>query len=265
MDLGLTDRVAIVTGASRGIGYATAQALAAEGAALVLCARDAAMLESAVDSLRQSGARALGIGGDILDADTTDALVAAAVREFGRLDVVVNNAGGESGHLGFEELTDDDWEHVYRLNVVAPVRLLRTALPLMRERGWGRVVNVASYVARVPEPFCLPYAAAKAAIVNVTRGLSRAYSRDGILVNAVLPGLTETDGVTAGFTEAMEATGRSKDDLLAAMLRRAPIDMGRMGEPQEVAALIAFLASEQPSWITGTAYLVDGGTVRTAP
>ena len=114
----------------------------------------------------------------------------------------------------------------------------------------------------MPEPFCLPYA--KAALVNLTRGLARTAAADGVLVNSVLPGLTETDGVKQGFAKAVEATGRSQDELLAAMLRREQLDAGRMGSPAEVAALIAFLVSEQASWISGAAYTIDGGTIRTA-
>lgn len=263
MDLGLSGRVAVVTGASQGIGLATSRLLAAEGAALVLCARDAGRLTAAAAGLERGGARVAAVPGDVLDPDLPGRLAAAAAG-LGPVDILVNNAGGESGHLGFEQLTDAGWEAAYRLNVVAPARLIRAVLPGMRARRWGRIVNVASYTARMPEPFCLPYAAAKAALVNMTRGLARTAAADGVLVNSVLPGLTETDGVTEGFASAVAATGRSRDDLLTAMLRRAPIDAGRMGEPAEVAGLIAFLASEQASWISGAAYEVDGGTVRSA-
>ena len=263
MDLGLNGRVAIVSGASQGIGLATARLLAAEGAALVLCARNGDRLTAAAAELERDGTRVIPVPGDVLDPGLPGRLARAAT-ELGRVDILINNAGGESGRLGFEKLTDDDWEAAYRLNVVAPARLIRAVLPQMRQRSWGRIVNVASYTARVPEPFCLPYAAAKAALVNLTRGLARTAAGDGVLVNSVLPGLTATDGVAEGFAGAVAATGRTQDDLLAAMLRRAPIDMGRMGDPAEVAALIAFLASEQASWITGGAYVIDGGTVRSA-
>jgi 3-oxoacyl-[acyl-carrier protein] reductase len=263
MDLGLRGRVAIVTGASQGIGLATARLLAADGAALVLCARNGDRLKAAAGELERDGARVIPVPGDVLDPALPGVLMLAAA-EFGDAGILVNNAGGESGHLGFEQLTDDDWEAAYRLNVVAAARLIRAVLPGMRDRKWGRVVNVASYTALVPEPFCLPYSAAKAALVSMTRGLARSVSADGVLVNAVLPGLTATDGVAEGFAEAVAATGRSHGDLLAAMLRRAPIDMGRMGEPAEVAAMIVFLASERASWMTGGAYAVDGGTIRSA-
>jgi 3-oxoacyl-[acyl-carrier protein] reductase len=265
MDLGITGRVAVVTGASRGIGRAVAEALAAEGVALVLSARGAADLEQTTAELAETGADVVAVPADALDPAGAATLAAAAVDRYGRVDMLVNNAGGDSGRLPFHELDDEAWEHAYRLNVVSAVRLTRALLPGMRDRRWGRIVNVSSYTARVPEPFCGPYAAAKAALLNLTRTLSRTYGGEGIVTNCVMPGLTRTDGVTAGFADAVTATGRTEDDLLAAMLRRAPIDVGRPGEASEVAAAIAYLCSEQAAWISGTGLLVDGGTVRSVP
>ncbi|MEU7813996.1 SDR family NAD(P)-dependent oxidoreductase [Pseudonocardia sp. NPDC049154] len=265
MDLGIAERVAVVTGASRGIGRATAEALATEGVRLVLGARRAQGLDLAALAVRARGAEVATVAGDVTDPATAAALVAAAEREFGGVDILVNNAGGDSGRLPFDELDDAAWEHAYRLNVVSAVRLTRAVLPHMRDQHWGRVVTVSSYTGRVPEPFCGPYAAAKAAQINLTRTLSRSYGSEGVVANCVLPGLTESDGVVEGFAAASAASGRDHADLLAAMLRRAPIDVGRMGTPAEVAATIAFLCSEQAAWISGTSVSVDGGTVRSAP
>jgi 3-oxoacyl-[acyl-carrier protein] reductase len=265
MDLGVSGRVAVVTGASRGIGRATAAALAAEGAAVVISARGEADLGRAESELRSGGADVVAVAGDVCDPATTAAILEAAERTFGRADIVVNNAGGESGHLPLDRLGDADWEGAYRLNVVSAVRLAVAAAAGMRQRRWGRIVNVASYTARVPEPFCGPYAAAKAALVNVTRNLARSYGADGICANCVLPGLTDTEGVRSGFDVAAAASGRSADQLLDRMLDRAPIDLGRPGTPEEVASAIAFLCSERAAWITGAALAVDGGTVRCIP
>lgn len=264
MDLGIAGRVAVVTGASRGIGRAVARALAAEGAHLVVAARRPESLDEAVEDLRSLGTSVTGVAGDVMEAATTEALVRACAESHGRVDIVVNNAGGDSGHLPIDRLGDGDWEHAYRLNVVSAMRLTVGLLPAMRRARWGRIVNVSSYTARVPEPFCAPYAAAKAALVNATRNLSRAYGAEGICANCVLPGLTDTDGVRRGFAEASSATGRAEEQLIARMLERAPIDSGRLGTPDEVAAAVAFLCSEQAAWLTGAAVNVDGGTVRSA-
>lgn len=266
MDLGIAGRTAIVTGASRGIGASVAKMLAAEGVNLVVSARGReglTALEAGVRSV--TGAPRLRcVAGDVCDEATTTAIVAAAA-EMGGADIVVNNAGSEAGHRPIDALTDGDWETAYRINVVSAMRLTSAVLPHMRRQRWGRIVNVASYTARVPEPFCAPYAAAKAALMNATRNLSRTYAAEGVLSNCVLPGLTETDGVVAGFEAVAAATGRSREDLLERMVQRAPIDAGRMGAAGEVAAAIVFLCSEQASWITGAALPVDGGTIRSAP
>ncbi len=269
MDLGLTGKVAVVTGASRGIGRAVADELVRSGVKVVLSARGAEGLHRAVEELRErstvpGGTTVLAVVGDATDARTTTAIEEAAA-ELGGADIVVNNAGGESGHLPFDQLSDTDWDDAYQLNVVSGVRLTRVLLPHMREQRWGRIVNVSSYTARVPEPFCAPYSAAKAALVNVTRNLSRAYGPEGVCANCVLPGLTYTEGAASVFEEAMAATGRSEDALVERMLRRAPIDVGRMGTATEVAAAVVFLCSERASWITGVSLPVDGGTIRSAP
>lgn len=264
MELGIAGRVAVVTGASRGIGRAVAEVLAAEGADLVVSARGRDSLDEAAENLRTLGARVTAVVGDVTDPATTGAVARAALDGYGRADIVVNNAGGDSGHLPIDRLTDDDWERAYRLYVVSAMRLTAAVLPAMRDAGWGRIINVSSYTARVPEPFCAPYAAAKAALVNATRNLSRSFAGEGICANCVLPGLTDTDGVRKGFAEASSATGRPEEQLVARMLERAPIDAGRLGRSSEVAAMVAFLCSEQAGWITGAAISIDGGTVRSA-
>ena len=268
MDLAIAGRTAIVTGASRGIGAAAARFLAAEGVNVVVSARGQDGVERLVGELSATTAsHVVGVAGDVCEAGTTSALVEAASKLSltGGPDIVVNNAGSDAGHLPIDRLGDDDWESAYRANVVSAVRLTTAALPHMRRQGWGRIVNVSSYTARVPEPFCAPYAAAKAALVNVTRNLSRSYASEGVLANCVLPGLTETEGVIAGFEQVSAATGKPTRDLLERMVERAPIDVGRMGTAAEVAAVIVFLCSEPASWVTGVALPVDGGTIRSAP
>ena len=264
MELGIAGRVAVVTGASRGIGRAVAEVLAREGVHLIVSSRGEGALIEARDQLREFGTKVDAVAGDVAAADVTDAIIAAALDTHGRIDILVNNAGGDAGHRPIDRLTDADWELAFALYVISPMRLTVGALPPMRAQKWGRIVNISSYTARVPEPFCAPYAAAKAAIVNATRNLSRSYGSEGITANCVLPGLTDTEGVRAGFDDAAAATGRSNDELIARMLERAPIDAGRLGTSAEVAAAVAFLCSNEAAWITGVALNVDGGTVRSA-
>jgi len=264
VDLGIAGRVAVVTGASKGIGRAVAEALAAAGVHLVVSSRGEAALMETRARLQEFGTKVDAVAGDVVATGVTDAIVGTALEAHGRIDVVVNNAGGDAGHLPIDRLTDADWEDAYRLYVVSPMRITVGALPSMRAQRWGRIVNVSSYTARVPEPFCAPYAAAKAAIVNATRNLSRSFGAEGITANCVLPGLTDTEGVRSGLDEAAAATGRSSEELVTRMLARAPIDTGRLGTSAEVAAAVAFLCSEQAAWITGAALNVDGGTVRSA-
>lgn len=261
MELGIEGRVAVVTGASRGIGRAAAAALGSAGCRLVLSARDGERLAAAATAL---GGDVITVAGDVADPAVTEAIATAALDAYGRVDIVVNNAGGDAGHRPIDRLVDHDWEDAYRLYVVAAMRLTVAVLPSMRAQRWGRIVNVSSNTARVPEPFCAPYAAAKAALVNATRNLSRTYASEGVTANSVLPGLTDTDGVRRGFDQAATVTGRPRDELVDKMLERAPIDAGRLGTPDEVAAAIAFLCSQGAAWITGAALTVDGGTVRSA-
>jgi len=263
VDLGIGDRVAIVTGASRGIGRAAAAALVAEGVSVVLGARDPAALRVAVEELRSAGGEVTGLECDVLEPDSARALRDAALSAHGRIDILVNNAGGGGGPL--DQFDEDEWQDVYRKNVTAAVRLADACLPSMLERRWGRIVNVASTMARHADPRFGSYGAAKAALLHVTRNLALRWAADGVLVNAVLPGLTRTEGVTDGFTDVAVATGRTPADIERRMMERQPIASGRLGEPGEVAAVIAFLCSAQASWVAGALVNVDGGTLTDVP
>lgn len=265
MDLGLTGRVALVTGASAGIGHAVAAALAAEGASLVVCAREPDRLAAAAAELgQQRGVEVVPVACDVTHPDSAPRLLSAAEHAFGRVDVLVNNAGSPVGKR-LDSLTDDDWRAAFESNFLSAVRLAQACLPGMRARGWGRIINVASTSARMPDPWFAPYAAAKAALVNFTRTLAAAHSAEGVLSTCVLPGVTRTPGVEANAAAAAAASGRSVDEVLAATTARAPIASGRLGEPHEVAAAVAFLASDAASWITGACLAVDGGTLPVVP
>ena len=254
-------RVAAVTGASTGIGLAVASRLAGEGNAVVLCARRADVLDDACARLVDGGARAIAVALDVTAPGAGDELVARAVDEFGALDVLVNNAGG-GPVVPFDRLTVDDWQEGLELNFLSAVRCCLAAVPEMARAGGGAVVNVVSSAAREPDPYFGPYGAAKAALMNYTKTLASAVAARGVRANCVLPGIVDTEGMRQVATDSAAATGRSVDDVMKAMLRRHPVPLGRLGTPEDVAALVGFLASSDASWITGATFTVDGGSLR---
>ena len=263
MDLGLDDKVAVVTGGSKGIGLAIARSLAAEGCALSICARHESELEEAADELRREGVRVLAEPTDLTKEADLEAFVAATEREFGGADILVNNAGtvGDPGTL--EEVSIEDWRTLFELNVFAVVSLTRALLPYMREQGWGRVINISSENGRQPYPDMLAYSASKGALDNFTKGLSKHCAEDGVLVNTVSPAFIRTPLVDEMMEKAAEEEGLTREEAYQSYLRshRPHIEVGRPGEMEEVGPLVAFLASEQASFINGSDYRVDGGSV----
>jgi 3-oxoacyl-[acyl-carrier protein] reductase len=260
MDLGLTGRACIVTGASRGIGRAAACMLAGEGADVLLVARgEAALIEAAEICPGEPEYLAL----DVTAPDAGERAVAACEQSFGGVDVLVNNAG-TSRMASLEELSDEDWQEQWELNVMAPLRMMRAAAPRMVERGGGRIVNVASSSGKRPSGSMGAYSVAKAAQLSLSRLFADAWVGKGVLVNAVAPGPVATpmwleDGGLAD--QAAEAKGVSRHELLEA--RGESIPLGRMGTEEEVAAVIAFLCSAKASNVAGAAWSVDGGSVQT--
>jgi 3-oxoacyl-[acyl-carrier protein] reductase len=258
MDLGIQDRAAIVSGASRGIGRAVARALAAEGCRVLLCARDAHAL-AAVEAELDGAGVALAV--DLTDPDSAGAVAARCVEAFGRLDILVNNAGAATPKP-LAELADEDWRQGFELTFFAAARLAGACAPVMREAGWGRMVHVASISGREPDPLFGPYSAAKAALLNLSTTLSQAYAADGVLSSCVVPGVTLTELVEANARASAARTGRTPEDVMARMLAHHRVAAGRFGRPDEVAAAVVFLASEAAGWITGATVEVDGGTLR---
>ncbi len=261
MELGLTGRVAVVTGASRGIGGQVATDLAAEGCDLVLCGRDEVALDAIAAAVRVHGRRAVLVVGDITEVATVDRVVAAATTELGRLDILVNNAGGGEGKR-LDAMTAEDWRRAMDLNFFAAANLSVACLPTMRAAGWGRIVNIASTYAREPDPRYAAYGAAKAALLNLTKSLSRGYSAEGVLTNCVIPGVTLTALVEANAAAAAEAAKMTAQEVMDKTMANDPVAMGRFGEPGEISRAVVFLASEAASWINGAALAVDGGTLR---
>lgn len=275
MDLGLNGKACAVTGASRGIGLAVSRRLIAEGAAVLLVARDPVGLERARElcletaiagdgTSSRSGAQArIGILSlDVTDEDAGERLLAEAEQRFGRLDVLVNNAGSAKWRR-FEEITDNDWRAQYEINVMAPLRAMRVALPAMAERGWGRVVNVSSTSGKRPSTWMPDYSAAKAAQLSLSRWFADRYAAQGVLVNAITPGPTGSEMWTepGGLADqAKQLTGaESAAEAIKAAGAGRPI--GRLAEPEEIADAIVFLCSERASYVAGAAWSVDGGTV----
>lgn len=264
MDLGLDSRVVIVTGASAGIGRATAQILVEEGAKVVLVARGAEKLEALANSLRSAGGDVATVVADVSDEASSGRIRDAALEAFGRIDGVVNAAGISTGeHL--REFSDESWAKAYQVNTLSAIRLSMACIPAMRERGWGRIITVASTAGRDPDPRFASYGAAKAALMHATRAMSRSFSKYGITANSVLPGLTLSESVVSGYESAAKHMGVSVEDVEKRMLELQPIAMGRTGDPAEVARMIVFLCSEASSWTTGVAVPVDGGTIRDMP
>ncbi|MGH2840855.1 MAG: SDR family NAD(P)-dependent oxidoreductase [Solirubrobacteraceae bacterium] len=254
MDLGLDGKACVVTGATSGIGRATAELLGEEGARVLYVARN----ELELERLSQNGAY---IAADVTKPDDAERIVAACVERFGTIDVLVNSAG-TSFVRSLEELSDEDWQGQWELNVMGPMRLMRAAAPHMAQAGWGRMVNVASSAGKRPSLTNPAYAVTKAAQLSLSRVFADRYASDGVLVNAVAPGPVASPLWTApgGLADqAAEARGISKEEALDAQRAKAPL--GRFAEPEEIAAVIVFLCSERASTVTGAAWSADGGTV----
>jgi 3-oxoacyl-[acyl-carrier protein] reductase len=256
MDLGLRDRVCVVTGASQGIGLAISARLAGEGAKVLMVARGEERLQAAAEPL---GAEWLAA--DVTDPDCTQRIVATAVEQLGGLHVLVNNAG-TSARVPLDRLTDDDFRDQFELNVMASIRLMRLAAPRMAERGWGRIVNVASSSGKRPSASNAAYSVAKAAQLSASRVYADAYAARGVLVNAITPGPVETplwmaEGGLAD--QAAELAGTTREEALASARGKLPI--GRFATPEEIADVAVFLCSERSGFVTGAAWSVDGGAV----
>jgi 3-oxoacyl-[acyl-carrier protein] reductase len=261
MDLGLGERACIVTGASGGFGGATAEVLAREGASVLLAGRREDRLRALAERCSELGGRALPVALDLTAADAGDRIVAACEAEFGRVDVLVNSAGTTAART-LDELTDEDWQRQWELNVLAPMRLMRAAAPVMAKRGFGRIVNVCSSSGKRPSSTNMAYSVTKAAELSLSRSFAELYAGRGVLVNALAPGpvADEVWLATGGLADQLaEKSGASRDEVLERTASRLPL--GRFGSAQEIAAVIVFLCSEQASNVAGVAWSVDGGSV----
>jgi 3-oxoacyl-[acyl-carrier protein] reductase len=267
MDLGLAGRACVVTGASSGIGRETALQLCAEGAKVLLVARGeerlAAVAEEARRAAEPAGGAAVSLVLDVTDEDSGARMLAAAETRFGALDVLVNNAGAAQWR-DLDDVPDEDWRAQYELNVMAPLRAMRAAIPPMATRGWGRVVNVCSTAGKRPSAAMAEYSVAKAAELSLSRLFADRYAKTGVLVNAVAPGPVEAEmWMEEGglLDQSVEMSGTSsREEALAEAGSKRPI--GRLAQAEEIASTIVFLCSERASYVAGAAWSVDGGTVQ---
>jgi len=257
LDLGLADRVCVVTGSTSGIGLVAAELLAAEGAQVVVCGRDSGRVELA----RAGTGAALGVVCDLGEPSAPEQLIGESTRALGRVDCLVNNVG-LAYQADFEELSDEQWDEMWQLNVMSFARAIRAVLPGMRERGRGAIVNVSSTSGKRPSTSMPNYSVTKAAVLSLSRLVADLYAKDGIRSNAITPGPTATEAWLApgGLADQQaERTGKSRDEVLEAVAKGRPL--GRLAEPEEIAAVIVFLCSDRANYVTGSAWSADGGTV----
>ena len=264
MDLGFSAATAVVTGGTKGMGRAIAECLAAEGARVAVLARGRPALDAAVDALEQLGSpQSLGFSVDVAAGDTVQRAFEELEARWGSLNVLVNTVGPAAGR--FEQLADADWLRAFELGTLGAVRCVRAALPLLRRAEWARIVNLSAHSTQRQSEILPAYTASKAALTSVSKNLARSLAPEGILVNTVSPGTI----VTASFTEALRGVfdqrGLDASDPHDVMrwieeVFHQPADLGRAGLPEEVAVVVAFLASRRNGYVTGANVNVDGGS-----
>ncbi len=257
MDLGLKGRVALVAASSQGIGLATAEAFAAEGCRVAMCARNTEALNAGAERIRkQHGAEVLTEAFDVTDSTAVTRFVAAVVAKFGSVDICVTNAGGPPAK-GFLAASLEDWQKAIDANFLSTVYFAREVIPHMQRKRWGRIIAITSITTKQPVTDLVLSNAVRAAVVGLVKSLANEFGKDGILVNNVGPGFTATDRLKELAKARSASTGKPEQEFLDGWAAEAPLK--RLGEPRELAETIVWLASERASYITGQTVLVDGG------
>jgi 3-oxoacyl-[acyl-carrier protein] reductase len=260
MDLGLRDKGALVAASSRGLGKAIAYELSQEGARVAICARGQEGLEATADEIHQAtGADVFPVVADVSRSDDCQRLVESAQEHFGAVDILVTNAGGPpAGYL--LDLQEQDWHAAVELTLMSAVRLIGLVLPSMRERRWGRIINMTSISVKQPIEDLILSNSIRAAVVGMAKTIATQFAAEGVTVNSICPTYTLTERVRNLARARAEREGISYDEVLDAYRNQVPAR--RLGQPEEIAALVAFLASERAAFITGTTIQVDGGAYR---
>ena len=260
MEMGLDGKVAIVTGGSEGIGKAAAERMAGEGANVIIVARRQEVLDAAAADIRAATeGEILPLSADVTDKDAAGRIVNTAIERYGRLDILVNNAG-TSMAKGFEAVSDDDWEYDFDLKVWGAVRLMRASIPEMRNVGGGRIINVTNLGGRTPGANSMPTSISRAAGIAITKGLSKDLAADNILVNTVCIGLIKSGQHQRRYdARIINEPDLDIDDFYSQLAAGRGVPLGRVGEGSEAGDVIAFLASDRASYLTGVAINIDGG------
>jgi 3-oxoacyl-[acyl-carrier protein] reductase len=260
MDFGLKDRVALVAASSTGLGRAVAEELASEGCRLVMCARTVRTLEdSRNDIFDHTGAEVVAVPADLTDPEDCKRVVAAGESEFGHIDILVTNTGGPPPGP-FESHSPETWDDAVRQNLMSVINLCRAVLPSMKERRWGRILNVTSVAVKQPVDGLMLSNSIRAAVTGFAKTLANEVAPFGVTVNNVMPGFHRTDRLNELAEDIALRSGAEVDEVYAGW--ESSIPMGRLGDPREFAALVAFLASERASYLTGSSISVDGGSIR---
>lgn len=263
MDLNINGRKALITGGDSGIGLATAKLLLKEGATVVITSLDQDKLDRAAQQLPSKKEQLYAFKADVTDVESLESLKSQVQNAIGNIDILVQSAGITGAQGAFHEIDEDGWTKTIDLDLLGPVRLVRTFLPALRSDGWGRIVFLASEDAQQPYPNDIPYCAAKAGLLTLSKGLSKTYAEEGILVNSVSPAFIESPMTDAMMKGRAEKQGTTMNEAIESFLaeERPHIELKRRGKAEEVASVIAFLSSDRASFVNGANYRVDAGSV----
>lgn len=263
MNLNLVNKTALVTGGSKGIGKGIAAALAAEGASVIICGRGEEALHEAEKEIKQEGGNVLAIKADLSEQEDVDHLISSIIERYETIDILVNNAGVVSGFDDFESLQIEDWQKLFDVNLFGTVRVTKAVIPYMKKAGYGRIINISSESGVQPDAFMPHYNASKAALINFTKSLSKAYAKNGILVNTISPAFIMTPLLETVLKESAQKQNITFDEAVQEFLvnHRPHIEVKRPGTVEEVASAVLYLVSDNASFINGVNLRVDGGSV----